>query len=598
MQYINKQFKQFFKSNATSSSRLAAIEAHIDNGGSVIKNAAGEWELLGESQPVNNTMNQYIKYTTNQLACNLQNLIPNNVLLNTLPGDHPSDSSISRYNIPNVCYSLVNPTPFTQPSLLISISSATAELLHVTLPQNQIESDQLCEFMSGNNVLPQCIDSTWCHRYAGHQFHQFAGQLGDGRAVSLLQTNVNNQLYELQLKGSGRTPYSRGFDGRAVLRSSLREYLMCEHMNALNVPTTRALTLTVNNDKVRRDALERCSVVSRTANCFIRFGSFEIHYYADEKLLLQQLADYTIKYFYNHIHSMHPLNSAIDAFDSSKPYSKRYSKFIECVTHKTAILIAHWSSIYFVHSVMNTDNMSIIGITLDYAPPSLLGDEYRPSYVSNDTDDTGMYSFENQVKAAKFNLDKLAKCFTELCTDSDLLDSVNQFDTIYNNKYIQLMKQKIGLQQNDVNDQPLIESLMNALSYTQGVDYTYFFRRLFNTLQSNDTTYTDVLLHAGVPVDYHSALIDWCVKYNERLRLEHYNNDSERHSYCNQYNANYILRAYLLDQAYEQAKQNDYSMIDELLDCMTQPFGDNIKYQHFAHRAPEYYNNLTCSCSS
>ena len=597
--------KRFYSTPTTnintiqSQLRLQQIERHIAAGGSVFKQADGTWTLMGETETRDTDSNNNSKqYTIDELNCNLNKLQSLNFYVNALPGHTPTDATQSQYNIPNVCYTLCKPSPFNSETRLISVSFLTAKLLNLTLPTTDIETQQYAQYFSGNTVLPQCTHS-YAQRYGGYQFGAWAGQLGDGRAHSLLQTyNSNNELYELQLKGSGRTVFSRGFDGRSTLRSSIREYLMSEHMRALHIPTTYALTLCVSGDKIRRTAAEQCAVVCRVAPTYIRFGTFEIHYKTNEFQLIQQLADYVIQYFYPDIDTQYPVDSSVNALSDTKPLSARYAALLEQITYRTATLIAHWQSVYFIHSVMNTDNMSIIGVTLDYAPPSLLCDEFKLSYVSNDTDDTAMYSYEHQPTAAKWNLDKLGECFTVLCNSRDINNAISQFDTIYNNKYIELMKHKLGLQQQCETDRELIQALITALRYTSNVDYTYFFRHCFNSFRIDDTSYTDVLNHSGVNVDYHSGVMEWCQQYSKRLQLEKYANDNERHTYCNKYNPKYILRAYILDQAYEQAKNNDYTIINELLDCMTHPYDDNVKYDKWSQRPPEFYNNLTCSCSS
>ena len=321
-------------------------------------------------------------------------------------------------------YTPLAPQPLQAP-YWVGVSSSVADLLG--LASHQLQSDALLQALSGNQPISgtQPLASV----YSGHQFGNWAGQLGDGRAILLGETNG----LEVQLKGSGLTPYSRMGDGRAVLRSSIREFLCSEAMHGLGIPTTRALCVTGSDDAVWRETPETSAVVTRTAPCFIRFGHFE-HFAARNQLTqLKTLADYCVERYY-------PACRTTDTLAGNV-----YANLLQCVTERTAIMVAHWQSVGFCHGVMNTDNMSILGLTMDYGPFQFL-DAYDPGHICNHTDSGGRYAFERQPAIAHWNLYALAQALMPLIEDQTLaLQALASFKTTFDEKYHQLMCAKLGL---------------------------------------------------------------------------------------------------------------------------------------------------------
>lgn len=401
-----------------------------------------------------------------------------NLALRTLPLDSIEENYVR--NVSGACFSHVPLAPLEKPTMM-SYSMSAAELFD--LPNSELERDEAAEYLSGSKHWPGTELAAHC--YCGHQFGYFAGQLGDG-AVKYLGEMVNHkgERWEIQLKGAGPTPYSRDADGRKVLRSSIREYLCSEAMHHLGIPTTRALSCVTSETRVMRDIfysgnpiMEKCTVVSRLAPTFLRFGSFEIFKPLDPLTgrvapsvgrdeLLVKLLHYTISTFYREIY---------DAF--SDDIEKMYTEFFKKVVEVTARLVADWQCVGFCHGVLNTDNMSIVGLTIDYGPYGFM-DRFSPDHICNNSDDGGRYSYVNQPKMCAWNLNKLAEALQKvlpLDISQKVLDKT--YSTEYNKHYLKKMRKKLGLIQELPEDSDLIVGFMTAMEST-GSDFTNSFRGL------------------------------------------------------------------------------------------------------------------------
>lgn len=462
-----------------------------------------------------------------------------------------------------VFYSKVDPTPLDKP-FLISTSRSAAELLGVD--EDLALDVELINIVNGKTKLEGCETFAMC--YAGHQFGEFAGRLGDGRAINLGKINGQN----LQLKGSGLTLYSRLGDGRAVLRSSIREYLASEAMHGLGIETSRAMALIGSDTDVARERWEKGAIVLRLSPTWVRFGTFEYFNASREHDKLQELADYVI--------------------DESFPYLKGsediYLKMYAEVVKNTATTIAKWQSVGFNHGVMNTDNMSIDGRTIDYGPFAFL-DSYDSNYVCNHTDKQGIYSFASQPGRAHWNLDMLARTLSPLIDyilSEEVLDDL--FRSTYENVYSQIMCEKMGLQTKEDDDKELSREMLRALG-DASIDYTEFFRKLsrFNTDKSD---ILDICVNRK-PLD------EWLDRYSKRLEKEALC-VAARHEKMLRVNPKYILKNHILQEAIEKADEDNFEMVNELLKVALSPFDEHPELEHLCKPTPMKSKNIKLSCSS
>ncbi len=438
-----------------------------------------------------------------------------------------------------------------------------------------LESQEALEIFSGNRVLPGT--EPLASVYSGHQFGQWAGQLGDGRATLLgeLQTPLGGM--ELQLKGAGLTPYSRGGDGRAVLRSSIREYLCSEAMHGLGIPTTRALCITGSDDRVRREEIETAAVVARTAPSFIRFGHFEHFSHGDQHTELKTLADFVIEHHYPACR------------DAAQPYAA----FLQAVSERTAELMAAWQSVGFCHGVMNTDNMSILGLTIDYGPFQFL-DTFDPGHICNHSDTQGRYAYNKQPNIAYWNLFCLGQALLPLIDNQEhALAALESYKTVFPKVLENRMRTKLGLaddaSQND--DQALIESTLKLLA-AQQIDHTIFWRRLcdFSTPAGCESV-RDLFLDRA-PFDA------WAAPYAARLEQQ------DRHAsqtLMRRSNPKFVLRNHLGEQAIRAAGIQDYSEVEKLLGVLQSPFDEHediAGHLALADFPPDWAAGIEISCSS
>jgi uncharacterized protein YdiU (UPF0061 family) len=520
-------------------------------------------------------------------------LIKNLVLKNTFSENLPMDTSMNNQSrqVLNVCASLVNPTPPKSPKL-IHFSDDMVNELGIEDP----ESNDFLELMSGVKNFANFAPYALC--YGGHQFGHWAGQLGDGRAINIAEVQTENGTQVLQLKGAGRTPYSRTADGLAVLRSSIREYLMSEAMFHLGVPTTRALSLCLSGDEVLRDVLyngnpdyEKGAVVCRVAPTFLRFGSFEIFAARNDQASLKALLDYTITYFYPHL---------------GQPSKEVYLAFFQEVVNRSLEMVLHWQRVGFVHGVMNTDNMSILGLTIDYGPYGWL-ENYDQGWTPNTTDEQHKrYRFGNQPSVVLWNLAQLANALFSLIEDvpalTDILDS---YKINYQNAYLEMMCAKIGIYSSTSVDQALINNLTDLLRQSQ-LDMTLFFRNLNKfdldhplahlTILANDSYLSEVEF-----VEHLAGWQTWLTNYSERLKREP-ENSVQRIEKMNKVNPKYVLRNYMAHLAIEAADKNDYSVLMELYTLLKNPYLEQKEMEKWFTKRPSWaINKIGCSalsCSS
>ena len=413
--------------------------------------------------------------------------------------------------------------------------------------------------------------------YAGHQFGHYVPQLGDGRAMSIGELNSGDTRFELQLKGAGLTPYSRMGDGRAVIRSSVREFLASEAMASLGIPTTRALSLSCSDEPVYRETVEKGALVVRVAESFLRFGHFEYFFHQKQTEQLNKLADYCIEYLYP------------ECQQADNPHFALF----ENIVRRTALLIAKWQANGFAHGVMNTDNMSILGQTIDYGPFAFL-DDYKPGFICNHSDTQGRYAFDQQPSIGLWNLNALALTFTNWLSSAQIKEALQQYEPTLVKHYLQLMQQKLGLNTWQGQDHKLMVTWLDLLQKQQ-VDYSASFRQL-NQVNIADKNNDDCQLLLSL-FEREDEAMQWLEQYRQRLD-ETGQQDEQRISQQNAVNAKYILRNYMAQQAIEEAEQGNYQLVEQLLSLLNQPFSEQPDFEHFAQPAPSWGKALAMSCSS
>jgi serine/tyrosine/threonine adenylyltransferase len=412
--------------------------------------------------------------------------------------------------------------------------------------------------------------------YSGHQFGVWAGQLGDGRAILLGEAETAAGPQEFQLKGSGRTPYSRMGDGRAVLRSSIREFLGSEAMHSLGIPTTRALIVTGSDAPIRREEIESAAVVTRVAPSFVRFGHFE-HFSAREQYdELRRLADYVIDKFY-------PACRGTDKFAGNA-----YAAFLEQVSERTAAMVAGWQAVGFCHGVMNTDNMSILGLTIDYGPFQFL-DAFDPGHICNHSDEQGRYAYNKQPNVAYWNLFCLGQALLPLIGDQELaLAALESYKTVFPRELEARMRAKLGLADVREGDRELIESTLKLVAKDK-VDYTIFWRRLSNHVAGAEVEpVRDLFLDRA-------AFDGWLPTYAQRLDS---GDRQESAALMLRTNPKFVLRNHLGEIAIRQAKLKDHSEVEALLGLVQSPFEEHPAHEDKAGFPPDWAQHIEISCSS
>lgn len=484
-----------------------------------------------------------------------------------------ADDILENYprQVHNALFSFVTPRIPSEPRLV----HYSEEMIQACgFSKEFIESQEFLDIVSGSKVLENTKPFAMC--YGGHQFGNWAGQLGDGRAINLFEHNYNNQRFDFQLKGAGITPYSRTADGLAVLRSSVREYLCSEAMHHLGIKTTRAISLVTTGDEVWRDmmydghpAYEPGAIVCRVAPSFIRFGSFEILAARKDIENLKKLTDYTIENYYPHILTRDKLG---------------YLQFFQEITDRTLDLIIDWQRVGFVHGVMNTDNMSILGLTIDYGPYGWL-EGYDPNWTPNTTDaQEKRYRYDNQGNIGLWNLLQLANALYPLIEDIPALESIlASYHENWKQKYRRMMADKLGLQQVNEQVQLLISDLESVLQLTE-TDYTIFFRNLSKIKKNNnlnqciETVFDSFYKPEDVKETIENRWKQWFEDYLIILNSES-KTVIERQIVMNKVNPKYVLRNYMSQLAIDAAEKGDNSVIDKLYNLLLKPYEEQFDFE-------------------
>ncbi len=527
----------------------------------------------------------------------------------------PADPLVDRRSreVRGACFSRVEPTPTSKPQLIASSIEVAKDL---GLTEEDVASDEFLQMVTGNLVLKDMDPYAAC--YGGHQFGNWAGQLGDGRAIALGEVETpSGKHLTLQLKGAGPTPYSRGADGYAVLRSSIREFLCSEAMHHLGVPTTRALSLALTGDEIVRDMLydgnpapEPGAIVCRVAPSFTRFGNFELFGSRGEIDELRQLLDFTIRTDFPHL---------------GNPSPQTYIAWFSEVSQLTAQLMVHWMRVGFVHGVMNTDNLSVLGLTIDYGPYGWL-ENFDPNWTPNTTDKThGRYRYGAQPQVAQWNLAQLGNAIYPLINDAEPLEAVlSDYVSHYRHGFRAMMASKYGLADWDEAEGPDVfsegshlDSLIHGLNSVMALaetDVTIFYRRLADIPTSAMHEPDDILVNRLGDAFYVKDQITARVIMAMSIWLRSYldaastiasklgTDDAQRRSAMNNVNPKYVLRNYLAQLAIDQATEGDYSMIGELLEVLRQPYDEQPQFEHYAAKRPDWARTKVgasqLSCSS
>ena len=521
------------------------------------------------------------------MASELSQLEWSDSFVSTLPGDPIAQNSTRQ--VRGAAFSRVEPTPVASPTVLAASPEMAEEL---GLDPITTASSQFAQAMGGNLIVEGMKPYAAC--YGGHQFGNWAGQLGDGRAITLGEViNPVGVRYELQLKGAGPTPYSRFADGRAVLRSSIREFLCSEAMHHLGIPTTRALSLVGTGDPVVRDMFydgnqraEQGAIVCRVARSFLRFGSYQIHTSRGDMDMLAKLLAYTFEHHFSHLGSVNK--------DSTLA-------FLSEVGQSTARLMAEWMRVGFVHGVMNTDNMSVLGLTIDYGPYGWI-DNYDPDWTPNTTDfATRRYRYGLQPQMGGWNIVRLAEALYPLIDDMDAIkEAIGDFETAWERSHTAMVVGKLGLGAHQGEaDQALWNDLTKLLTRAE-TDMTVFFRCLAEV--DGDGVLTDAIQPAfyGTPTaETMAAWERWLERYLERVADI---DAQQRRTRMNAYNPWFILRNYLAQQAIEAAEKGDMSMVARLLDAARRPYEENAAHPEFGAKRPDWARDKpgcsSLSCSS
>jgi len=511
----------------------------------------------------------------------------------TFTKELPADSLLenSRRQVFEAAFSYVNPKKTSSPKVIHVSEEMLSEL---GISNDSAKTDFFRDVFTGNVIYPNTKPFAMC--YGGHQFGSWAGQLGDGRAINLFEIEHQNKKWNVQLKGAGETPYSRNADGLAVLRSSIREYLCSEAMFHLGIPTTRALSLSLSGDTVLRDvmydgnpAYEKGAIVSRVAASFLRFGNYEIFASRNDVKNLKILVDFTIKHHFSHVGS---------------PSKETYIQFFKEVAERTLTLIIHWQRVGFVHGVMNTDNMSILGLTIDYGPYGWL-EGFDFGWTPNTTDrQHKRYRFGNQPNIGLWNLYQLANALFPLIEEVAPLEAIlEEYKTNFESQSLQMMKTKLGLFSSDENDQKLIQNLEDTLQLTE-TDMTIFFRLLSDF--SSEKNGFELIEEAFYDIENINENIktkwqNWFEIYANRLQNESIS-AVERKQKMDAFNPKYVLRNYMAQLAIDAANLEDYSLIEELFQLLKKPYDEQPKHQKWFAKRPEWARDkVGCSmlsCSS
>ncbi len=504
-----------------------------------------------------------------------------------LPADHLTIPGSRQ--VYEACYSYVNTRIPSNPKR-VHVSTTFLKELNLEVS----DEEELVKIVSG--AIPFRTARPYAMCYGGHQFGHWAGQLGDGRAINIAELSIDHQNWKFQLKGAGPTPYSRGSDGLAVLRSSIREYLCSEAMHHLGVPTTRALSLVTTGDFVPRDIMyngnvqdEIGAIVCRVSPSFVRFGSFEIFASRGDRETLTKLVDHVIREHFSEL---------------GRPSKETYLQFFEEVAKRTRLMIVNWQRVGFVHGVMNTDNMSILGLTIDYGPYGWL-ENYDPNWTPNTTDaQQRRYRFGNQPNVALWNLAQLANALYPLIDEAAPLEAIlDGFKRDFQSDYLDMMRGKLGFSQSREGDLTLINELKELMEISS-IDMTIFFRSLSGFESS--ASFLSVIQGSSYLAEaefkpFSEAWISWLENYALRLKLDT-RSSQERIRQMNGANPKYVLRNYMAQLSIDAAEKQDYSLIDELYRLLERPYDEQPEMEKWFAKRPDWaLNKIGCSmlsCSS
>ena len=464
----------------------------------------------------------------------------------------------------------VLPEPIDNPRLVVASPAALALL---DLDPASAETEEFAQLFGGHKLWADAEPRAMV--YSGHQFGGYTPQLGDGRGLLLGEVYNNaGEHWDLHLKGAGQTPFSRMGDGRAVLRSSIREFLASEALFALNIPSSRAACVIGSDTPVWREKQERAAMVLRLAPSHIRFGHFEYFYYTKRPEQQKQLGE--------HVLAMH----FPECLEQPEPYLAMFREIVE----RNAELIAKWQAYGFCHGVMNTDNMSILGITFDFGPFAFL-DDFDAHFICNHSDDQGRYSFSNQVPVGQWNLSALAQALTPFISVEALRETLGLYLPLFQAHYLDLMRRRFGFTTAEDDDQQLLENLLQLMQ-NSGVDYTLFFRRLGE--ESADQAIAR-LRDDFVDIKGFDA---WGERYVARVARDGDADQQQRRARMHAVNPLYILRNYLAQKAIDAAEQGDYAEVRRLHAVLSNPFEQQAGMESYAERPPEWGKHLEISCSS
>ena len=473
----------------------------------------------------------------------------------------PSFQAHPFFELPKEFYTLQDWQGFDNPKIVIE-----NHLMKNALGIQGADNQELLEIFNGTKKIDSLKPLSMV--YSGHQFGQYVEQLGDGRGLLFAQINSNEGLLDIHLKGAGKTPYSRFGDGRAVLRSVIREYLCGEAMHALSIPTSRALMIIGSDEMVIREKSESAAMLVRTAKTHIRFGNFEYFHYNNKPEHVKALADFCI-------------NSYPQYFSRTKD---AYEDFFRVIVKNTANMVAHWQAYGFNHGVMNTDNMSILGETFDYGPYGFMED-YNPSHICNHSDHQGRYAFKNQPYIGLWNCSALGHALSSLISEESQTEILQTYEENFQNTLAELYRKKLGLGLEEPEDAALIQGLLDIME-SEKLDYTNTFRNLMHTLTNK------------ISPELSSEISkSWIVSFLKRHSRETMSQE-KRLELMSQMNPKFILRNYMAQEAIEAAEKNDFLLLNTLLIILTQPFEEFPEHQKFANKSPKWAKDLEISCSS
>ncbi len=485
------------------------------------------------------------------------------------------DNSFAR--LPASFYTRLAPAHLPSP-YIVGVSHDAAAL--IDLDPDELHGEAFAHIFAGNRLIPG--SEPLAAVYSGHQFGDWVGQLGDGRAHLLGEVHGTRGAWEIQLKGAGPTPYSRFADGRAVLRSSIREFLCSEAMAALGIPTTRALCVVGSDAEVRRERIETAAVLTRLAPSFVRFGSFEHWSAADRDIELRRLADYVIDHFRPQLR------------ETARPYEA----LLRDVARRTGALVAQWQAAGFMHGVMNTDNMSILGLTLDYGPFGFM-EAFDAGHICNHSDHTGRYSFRAQPRIGQWNMYALADAMLSLIGHPDISKAAveEDFAAGFDDTFSTLMHAKLGLATVADEDDALVSDTF-ALLHRNQTDYTLFFRHLSRLPAQCDRTG-----RARIDASVRDLFRDrdscdaWLTAWRARLAREG-SIDAERQAHMLACNPKYVLRNWMAEGAIRRAREKDFAELARVHECLRHPYDEQPENEHYAAPPPDWAQGLSVSCSS